>query len=578
MQTRRDLTVNYPALIPIAGCHDKRPRALDRDVTTIGRARGTDFCMEANEISTLHCVIFRTPEGYRIRDCNSRCGTRINGESIKNSLLRDGDIINLGPFSLEFRVPTALFPNDGARLDPVQVARWKDSRRRLAQRALKLRTRLNSKQAASPREQEWMQKANLLKEKIRSYDQRLGELEAAEEELTQERHQVAKEAELERQRVQKIEGELAERLAQADQEIHDRWQEFQVRCHADEISRANSTLPPADPGANTPHDGASSRLQEKIDLQNREHLQQQEEQLHRRHAQWQREQQEFNTMKEQWVQDQAKASTTLEQQMAALGLQKAELMRMMANLKQMQADLRKQAKPDVRALQDDLERLQQENADLRTRLEESAGQASAPTSGDEVHRQVEDLRAEIELLHEELDQKDQTLNNLQQGAGQTDAVLRAENAELRKQIEELSSKSQQAPKNESDLERYEAELNEFRRQLESDRAKLNKEVEVLRDRNQELDEAIREMEMEMSKERAELARERMKLDRVREEVKGDAERLQREMAVRDSMAPVQKLRDELTGKQPPAGKGDKALNDRLRGIRNQLSDTPTAAS
>ncbi|MSQ93922.1 MAG: hypothetical protein EXR98_05120 [Gemmataceae bacterium] len=100
----------------------------------------------------------------------------------------------------------------------------------------------------------------------------------------------------------------------------------------------------------------------------------------------------------------------------------------------------------------------------------------------------------------------------------------------------------------------------------------------MRDRNQELDAVIREMEMELSKERAELGQKRMRLERVRMEVKGDTERLQRELAVRDSMAPVQKLRDELNGKQPPAPQSDKPLNDRLRGIRNQLSDTPTAAS
>ena len=101
---------------------------------------------------------------------------------------------------------------------------------------------------------------------------------------------------------------------------------------------------------------------------------------------------------------------------------------------------------------------------------------------------------------------------------------------------------------------------------------------MLRERNKELDEAIREMEMEMSKERAELGRERIRLERVRDEVKADSERLQRELAVRDSMAPVQKLRDELMQKQPGAGKSDKPLNDRLRGIRNQLSDSSPSAS
>ena len=79
MQTRRNAMLNQPVLIPIAGNYDRKPRSLDREVTTVGRARGSDLCLEANEISTLHCILYRTAEGYRIRDCNSRCGTRING-------------------------------------------------------------------------------------------------------------------------------------------------------------------------------------------------------------------------------------------------------------------------------------------------------------------------------------------------------------------------------------------------------------------------------------------------------------------------------------------------------------------
>src|SRR5215216_3741592 len=117
MKSRHTNIPNQPALVPIAGNYDRKPRSLDREVTTVGRARGTDLCLESNEISTLHCIIYRTADGYRIRDCNSRCGTRINGEAIKTAALRDTDIINLGPFSFEFRLPTALFANNG-RPDP----------------------------------------------------------------------------------------------------------------------------------------------------------------------------------------------------------------------------------------------------------------------------------------------------------------------------------------------------------------------------------------------------------------------------------------------------------------------------
>ncbi len=569
MQARRSVILNQPALIPVAGPGDRKPRSLDRDVTTVGRARGSDLCLEANEISTLHCVIYRTAEGYRVRDCNSRCGTRINGNSVKAGLLHDADIVNLGPFSFEFRVPPALFPGDGVRLDPVQISHWKESRRRLAQRALRLRKRL---QSGSPREQEWAQKAHLLKEKIRCYDQRLRELEAAEEELADEHRKVAAETENHRQHVQTVEQQLADRLAQADQEIHERWQQFQRRCQAEEAAK------PQDERSESW--GSSAKVR---DL---------EQQYQRRAEQLQREYQEFVTMKEQWVKDQSTSAAALDEQQAALTQKKAELVRMMGDLKKMQEELRKQAKPDVRALHDEVERLQRENAELRAHADDADARA-IPDENEQLRAQVRllqenadpaglnDLQAEVELLREELENKEQALNELSQGAAGVEP-LRAENELLKKQLEEKNRAAEDAsrktPKNENDLERYETELTELSRQLETDRVKLNKEVEILRERNKELDEAVREMEMEMSKERAELGRERMRLERVREEVKADAERLQREMAVRDSMAPLQRLRDELAGKQPPAGKTAKPLNDRLRGLRDQLADSSPSGS
>ncbi len=585
MQNRRDVILNLPALVPIAGNFDRKPRALDREVTTIGRARGSDLCLEAKEISTLHCIVYRTTEGYRIRDCNSRCGTRINGESVKNGTLRNGDIVNLGPFSFEFRIPTALFPTDGVRLDPVRVEHWKNSRRRLAERALKLRKRLlHAPAGSSINEKDWEHKARLLKDKIRCYDQRLSELEAAEEELTAERQQLVTDAESHRQRIQKVEGELAARLKQADEDIRSRWQEFQQRCQAEEARAASLPLRPA-----IPDETLAQLKHESEDLSR--HLHGLEEHLNRQQEQLQREQQEFTAMKDQWVRAQTKSSVAIEEQNTALAeqeialrTQRAELTRMMGDVKKMQDELRKQARTDIKALQEQLQTAERENAELRAAVQNHE-QNQAPAADTELNRQLEELRAEVRLLSDALDSKEQSLFELQQRptlAGDS-APLAQENERLQKELAEkehllaqLSATNGHAPKTENDLERYEAELNEFRRQLEGDRNKLNKEVETLRERNKELDEAIREMEMEMSKERAELARERMRLERVREEVKSDAERLQRELAVRDSMAPVQKLRDEIAQKQS-SGKIDRPLNDRLRGLRNQLNDSPSGS-
>ncbi len=403
MQNRRDGILNQPALVPIAGNFDRKPRSLDRDVTSVGRARGTDLCLEANEISTLHCIVYRTADGYRIRDCNSRCGTRINGDSVKNGMLHNGDIVNLGPFSFEFRVPTELFPRDGVKLDPVRVEHWKESRRRLAERALKLRNRLVNGTRAS--EQEWTHKANLLKDKIRCYDQRFSELEDAEEELTEERQQLAKEAESHCQRVQKVEGELAERLKQADEEIRRRWQEFQQRCQAEE-ARTSSTRSTLHGEAHQTLHGEAHLTQEYDDLSR--HLHGLEEQLNRQQEQLQREQQEFTAMKDQWVKAQTKSSVALEEQQAALAEQETALRAQEGREPDAHDGRREkdaggpaeQLRTDVKPLEDQLQSVVQprERVDLRAAVQELEQAAPPPAAGADVVRQIEDLRAEVHNL------------------------------------------------------------------------------------------------------------------------------------------------------------------------------------
>src|SRR5215207_499977 len=90
-----------PALIPLFGGLQKKPRLLDRDVFSVGRARGCDIILEAPDVSTLHCMLYRTPEGVRVRDCGSRTGTRLNGAPVRNQLLADEDVLHIGPFSFQ---------------------------------------------------------------------------------------------------------------------------------------------------------------------------------------------------------------------------------------------------------------------------------------------------------------------------------------------------------------------------------------------------------------------------------------------------------------------------------------------
>jgi hypothetical protein len=62
------------------------------------------------------------------------------------------------------------------------------------------------------------------------------------------------------------------------------------------------------------------------------------------------------------------------------------------------------------------------------------------------------------------------------------------------------------------------------------------------------------------------------MERMREELKADTEKLHREMSVRESLAPVQRLREELHQKKVGGSKPDPAV-DRLHQLRSG-NDTP----
>ena len=115
-------TGNGPTLVPLHGPGEHKPRTLDRDTSTVGRARGCDLVLEASDVSTIHCVVFRGADGYHVRDCNSRTGTRINGNATRGSpLLHDGDILQVGPFSFELKLAGITMMESEA--NPAQVLR-----------------------------------------------------------------------------------------------------------------------------------------------------------------------------------------------------------------------------------------------------------------------------------------------------------------------------------------------------------------------------------------------------------------------------------------------------------------------
>ncbi|MBI3408100.1 MAG: FHA domain-containing protein [Planctomycetes bacterium] len=525
MPSKHDAAI-HPTLVPMHGGLDKKPRFLDRDVITVGRARGCDIGLDAADVSTLHCVVYRARDGMRLRDCGSRTGTRLNGVPVKNNLLCDGDVVQMGPFSFVVQIPPG---HSVERKLPEwqKVARWERSRRNLVELALNLRRRLRAALAdpSNAAQNDLTHKAADLRAKIRAYDHRVSQLEQAERDLEQDRETLQREKEEHKVHVQKIENEWASRLLEVDEEVHQRWQAFQQRCQHEEArlthtphaaSEATPTVAPAAPVAPVLIDEEEQRKLEvrKLELekwaaalrQERTRLEHAKEQCQRGFEEFHKERQESIEMKEQWSAEQVGAEDLLEKQRVALSQAEASLRGQREELSQMMTDLR--------ALQNAI------------RAQQSADVLSLSKENEELRLMVAELE---ERVHTESAPPPKLSTNL-------------------------------------DLENYETELNQYRHQLETDRTRLNAEIEQLRGRNHELDQATREMEMEMSRERAELARERTRLDRLRDEVKTDLERMQRDASVRQDLAPVQKLREEL--KKPAGGN----FNDRLKSFRNRLSD------
>ncbi|MGH9677597.1 MAG: FHA domain-containing protein, partial [Candidatus Acidiferrum sp.] len=101
------LDPNRPALIVTYGNTTRKYRPLDRDVIVLGRAPGCDLGLASPEVAPVHCVLVHGADGWKIRDCSGRAGTRVNGTAIVEGLLKHGDTLQVGTFSFEAYGPTS---------------------------------------------------------------------------------------------------------------------------------------------------------------------------------------------------------------------------------------------------------------------------------------------------------------------------------------------------------------------------------------------------------------------------------------------------------------------------------------
>jgi chromosome segregation ATPase len=482
-----------PALVLLFGSTTKTHRMLDRSEIVIGRAHGCDLGLEAPDVSSVHCIISRGPNGFHVRDCQSRAGTKHNGNNVRDAVLRDGDLLQIGPFSFRVHLPAGCVVGQAASASS-HLDHLKRSRRNLARMALRQRKLLRLVRVINKDGDGKAVKGQLsnqllsLKARIRDYDQRVRVLEDAERDLARDR--------------ETLDREIATFRAEAQQ--------------------AN---------------------QQPVLAEQLKAFEQQKK--------------EFFMAREQWARDQASILARLGEQQTALA----------------------QVEETVRRQRQDL-------GDVLIALQEGRPAGDSASEGEvrQLRAEMEQLKQFLATVEHEREQAATALAEAQAAATTTAADNTGEVELLRRQLKEMDALLEEArakpaePPVEKDVDSYEADLNEFRRQLESDRSKLTKEIEQLRARNKELDETTRELELEMSRERAELARERQRLERLRDDVRQELERIQRDGGLRDRLTPVQNLRDEINQRRHPGVElptrqtPEDAMQARLRTLRNKVNE------
>lgn len=73
----------------------------------IGRGDHTQLKINSTSVSREHAKLTKSPEGYLLEDMESTNGTEVNGESINEVLLEDGDTVRIAEMELTFRCPAA---------------------------------------------------------------------------------------------------------------------------------------------------------------------------------------------------------------------------------------------------------------------------------------------------------------------------------------------------------------------------------------------------------------------------------------------------------------------------------------
>lgn len=82
--------------------NQERQHVIKEQITTIGRSEDNTITISDELCSRHHCQIVKSDRGYKLVDLESKNGTRVNGTTVNQHILKAGDIIEIGSCRLIF--------------------------------------------------------------------------------------------------------------------------------------------------------------------------------------------------------------------------------------------------------------------------------------------------------------------------------------------------------------------------------------------------------------------------------------------------------------------------------------------
>ena len=394
MARERDdrLDPTQPTLIVKSGNSARKYRPIEKEVLVLGRAPGCDLRLEAPEVTPVHCLIVRVGDGWRVRDCTGRGGTRLNGQSVQDEAVADEDVLQIGSFSFVFHLPAGRprLTSLGAPASDAVLGRLQRARQNLARLAWGLRGRLRQTNAAVAErvEEQLAQRHEELDRQADELDALQSDLDARLGEMRQTRQGIAAESLALLQRHEQVEKELAERQAQSAAALAASLAEYQARRREAEEEHARTLAEQA-----RAHQESVGDLPRALEIRARElgcyadHLRRTRQRLCDHEdslaLRWQ-----------EWLREQQTASEQLAREEAMLREQRSEVVRLMGEMRQ----LRQVPRPDMDALREEIEELRQTLAE-RDRALSALQEAHPPAPPPfELADDGRDLEREIRAL------------------------------------------------------------------------------------------------------------------------------------------------------------------------------------